>query len=49
MQSLENGIFAFFLGEIVEARGTLLARGQWAGPLVFEEVFFLAEAVKASS
>ena len=49
MQSLEDGILAFFLGKVVEAGGALFARGQGPRALVSEEVFSLAKTVQTTS
>lgn len=49
IQSPEDLILAVFRREVVDTRGALLARREWLGFLLAEEVLFLAEAVEASS
>lgn len=49
MEFFEDGVLAFFLGEVVEARGSLFARRQRTRLLLPEEVFFLAETMETPS
>lgn len=49
MQTLENGIFAFLLGQIIQARRALLARRQGLRALMFEEILLLSETLVTSA